>query len=131
MLYVLGGAAVLFTVASYILTAIGHGNKQLPLFAAMMWGVLGGYCFSQSTATWDIYYVLGFIGFIAMIGEGVQAWGMFNKKEEVEDDKELNFEGQLLEARKMRSERYNERKANSKARSEQRQEERAAKRFGI
>ena len=91
MLYILLGAAVVLVIASY-----GLRIMQLALLGAVMWATLGGYCFSQSTTTWDIFYVLGFVGFIAAIGEGYQAWGFMTKKEETEDDKELSFDEKLL-----------------------------------
>lgn len=91
MLYILLGAAVVLAIASY-----GLRIMQLALLGAVMWATLGGYCFSQSTTTWDIFYVLGFVGFIAAIGEGYQAWGFMTKKEETEDDKELSFDEKLL-----------------------------------
>ena len=129
MFYILGAGAIIFTVASY-----GFKVMQLALFAAIIWATLGGYCFSQSTATWDIYYVLGFVGFIAMIGEGYQAWGMMSKKEEIEDDNELGFEGLLEKTHNERQQAKLSRKAEAADKKEEMElkaSERAAKRFGI
>jgi hypothetical protein len=105
MFYILIAAAVVLAIASY-----GLKIMQLALLGAVMWATLGGYCFSQSTATWDIFYVLGFVGFIAAIGEGYQAWGFMTKKEETEDDKELSFEDKL---ERNNSDREKEREART------------------
>ena len=129
MLYILGAGAMVLTIASY-----GLKIKQLALIAAIMWGAWGGYCFSQSTATWDIYYVIGFVGMFAMVGEGYQAWGFMTKKEETEDDNELGFEALLEKTHNDRKQSKVTKAAEAedkKEAKELRESERAAKRFGI
>jgi len=34
--------------------------------AAMFWAIFGGYCYTQSTATWDMYYLLFFASSFGM-----------------------------------------------------------------
>lgn len=47
--------AIVLTVAMFLTR-----ERMLGFPCAIFWALLGGYGFTQSTATWDIYYFLGF-----------------------------------------------------------------------
>jgi len=55
MIYVLAGIAVLLTV-----TMFKAKEMLLGFPCAIFWAIFGGYCYIQSTATWDIYYLTFF-----------------------------------------------------------------------
>jgi len=38
-------------------------NVMLGFPSAIFWAILGGYCYQQSVATWDIYYLMFFASF--------------------------------------------------------------------
>jgi hypothetical protein len=49
----------------------------------MFWAILGGYCYQQSTATWDIYYLTFFASIGMAIFSSLAAYGLRTKKEEL------------------------------------------------
>ena len=51
----------------------------------IFWAILGGYCYQQSTTTWDIYYLLFFGSFGMAIFCAFAAYALRTKKEEAEE----------------------------------------------
>jgi len=59
----------------------------------IFWAILGGYCYQQSTVTWDVYY-LTFFGSMGMaIFSGFAAYALRTKKEELAEGDEFIDEG--------------------------------------
>jgi len=52
---------------------------------AIFWAILGGYTYQQSTATWDIYYLVFFGSFGMAIFSMFAAYALRTKKEEAEE----------------------------------------------
>ena len=77
------------------LTATMFATRQMMLGfpSGMFWFILGGYAYTQSTATWDIYYLL----FFASMGMGIfsiyAAFALRAKTEELRDGEEYIDEG--------------------------------------
>ncbi len=88
MLFVLAGAAVFLTWAMF------QTRQSMLGFPCMMfWAILGGYCYQQSTATWDMYYFT-FFGCMGMaIFCAFAAYGLRTKKEEMAEGDEFIDEG--------------------------------------
>jgi len=82
-------------IISSALTCTMFASKQAVLgFPCLIfWAILGGYCYQQSTATWDIYY-LTFFGAMGMaIFCAFAAYGLRTKKEELAIGDEYIDEG--------------------------------------
>ena len=85
---VLAFAAVVLTYAMF-----QSRNSMLGFPCLIFWAVLSGYCYQQSTVTWDIYY-LTFFGAIGMaIFSPFAAYGLRTKKEELKEGDEFIDEG--------------------------------------
>lgn len=81
--------------AAVVLTYAMFQSKQAMLgFPCLIfWAILSGYCYQQSTATWDLYY-LTFFGSIGMaIFSAFAAYGLRTKKEELAEGDEFIDEG--------------------------------------
>ena len=89
MLYALLAIAVALTWAMF-----SSRNMMLGFPCAMFWAIMGGYCYTQSTATWDIWYFLFFASAFGMtIFTMLAAFALRTKKEEVAEGDELIDEG--------------------------------------
>ena len=75
-------------------------NAMLGFPSAIFWAILGGYCYTQSTATWDIYYMLFFASFGMAIFCMLAMYALRTKKEEAQEgdlyfdeggDKDIKF----------------------------------------
>jgi len=42
-------------------------ERMLGYPAGIMWAILGGFCFTMSASTWDIFYLLGFACLLGMV----------------------------------------------------------------
>ncbi len=61
LMFVLAILAIALTCTMFLAE-----QMMLGFPAAMFWAVFGGYCYTQSTATWDIYYLLFFASTFGM-----------------------------------------------------------------
>lgn len=77
---VLGFGAVVLTC-----TMFQSRSSMLGFPCLIFWAILGGYCYQQSTATWDIYYLLFFASFGMAIFSAFSAHALRTKKEEAEE----------------------------------------------
>lgn len=85
---VLAFAAVVLTYAMF-----QSHNLMLGFPCFIFWAILSGYCYQQSTATWDLYY-LTFFGTMGMaIFSAFAAYGLRTKKEELGSGEEYIDEG--------------------------------------
>ena len=89
---------MLFAVLAFsavVLTYAMFQSRQAMLgFPCLIfWAILSGYCYQQSTVTWDIYY-LTFFGSMGMaIFSAFAAFALRTKKEELSDGDEFIDEG--------------------------------------
>ena len=89
---------MLFAVLAFAAIMLTYGmfqSKQAMLgFPCMIfWAILGGYCYQQSTVTWDIYYLTFFGAFGMAIFSAFAAFGLRTKKEELAEGDEFIDEG--------------------------------------
>ena len=89
---------MLFAVLAFAAVVLTYGmftSKQAMLgFPCLIfWAILGGYCYQQSTATWDIYYLTFFGSFGMAIFSAFAAYGLRTKKEELTEGDEFIDEG--------------------------------------
>jgi len=69
-------------------------NMMLGFPCVMFWAITGGYCYTQSTTTWDIWYLLFFASTFGMtIFCAIAMYGLRTKKEEQEEGDQLIDEG--------------------------------------
>ena len=68
-------------------------NAMLGFPSAIFWAVFGGFCYQQSTATWDIYYLVFFAAFGMVIFTMFAAFALRTKKEELATGEEFIDEG--------------------------------------
>jgi len=70
-----------------ILTLVMFYSRSMMLGfpSAIFWFILGGYCYQQSTATWDINYFLFFASFSMGIFSMLAMYALRTKKEEAEE----------------------------------------------
>jgi hypothetical protein len=87
---VLAFAAVVLTYAMF-----QSRNAMLGFPAAIMWALLGGYCYTQSTVPWgDIYFYLFVASVLGMTPFSMfAAYGLRTKKEELKEGGEYIDEG--------------------------------------
>ena len=85
---VLAGAAVFLTMAMF-----QSRQAMLGFPCLIFWAIMGGYCYQQSTATWDIYYFTFFGSFGMAIFCTFAAYGLRTKKEELAEGDEFIDEG--------------------------------------
>lgn len=89
---------MLFAVLAFAAVVLTYGMFQsrqamLGFPCLIFWSVMGGYCYIESTATWDIYY-LTFFGSLGMaIFSAFAAYGLRTKKEEMADGDDFIDEG--------------------------------------
>ena len=85
---VLTFAAVVLTYAMF-----QSRNLMLGFPCFIFWAILSGYCYQESTVTWDLYY-LTFFGAMGMaIFSAFAAYGLRTKKEELGSGEEYIDEG--------------------------------------
>jgi len=80
MLYLLGGIAAGLTCAMFL-----SKSSMLGFPCLIFWAIMGGYCYQESTATWDIYYLTFFGAFGMAIFCTFAAYALRTKKEEAEE----------------------------------------------
>ena len=89
MLYALLAIALALTFVMFL-----SRNMMLGFPSAMFWAIMGGYCYTQSTATWDIWYFLFFASAFGMtIFCALAAFALRTKKEEEAEGDEFIDEG--------------------------------------
>jgi hypothetical protein len=85
---VLGFGAIVLTCAMF-----QSRQAMLGFPCLIFWAIMGGYCYQQSTATWDIYYLTFFGSFGMAIFCAFAAYGLRTKKEEMADGDDFIDEG--------------------------------------
>jgi hypothetical protein len=85
---VLAFAAVVLTYAMF-----QSRQAMLGFPCLIFWAILGGYCYQQSTVTWDIYYLTFFGSFGMAIFCAFAAYGLKTKKEEIAEGDAFIDEG--------------------------------------
>jgi len=102
MLYALLAIAVALTFVMFL----SH-QMMLGFPCVIFWAIMGGYCYTQSTATWDIWYFLFFASAIGMtIFCAFAMYGLRTKKEEATErfiDEGEPEEGVSRQVRKVRN----------------------------
>lgn len=89
ILSVIGFIAVMLTIAMF-------ATRQMMLgFACVMfWAIFGGYAYTLSTATWDIYYLIFFAGAFGMTTfTAISAFALRERKDNKTDKGEYIDEG--------------------------------------
>jgi hypothetical protein len=61
---------------------IATKSMMLGFPSAIFWAILGGYCYQESLATWDIYYFVFFAGMGMTVFCMFAMYGLRTKKEE-------------------------------------------------
>jgi len=74
---VLAFAAIVLTYAMF-----QSRQSMLGFPCLIFWAIMGGYCYQESTATWDMYYFTFFASFGMAIFCAFAAYGLRTKKEE-------------------------------------------------
>ncbi len=78
--------AVLATASIGLTISMFQSRSAMLGFPCLMfWAILGGYCYQQSTVTWDIYYLIFFAAFGMAIFCAFAAYALRTKKEEAEE----------------------------------------------
>ncbi len=81
---------MLFAVLSFAAIMLTYSmfqsrSSMLGFPCLIFWAILGGYCYQQSTTTWDIYYLLFFGSFGMAIFSTFAAYALRTKKEEAKE----------------------------------------------
>lgn len=82
------GAATFLTIAMFATKSMLLGFPCL-----IFWAIFGGYCYTISTATWDMYYFLFFGAMGMAIFCVLAAYALRTRKEEAEEGDHLIDEG--------------------------------------
>lgn len=83
------------TAIAVILTAtmFATRNSMLGFPSAMFWALLGGYAYTLSTTTWDIYFLFAFASLLGMVT--FTALGAYGLREKQDSIGEQSMEGKL------------------------------------
>ncbi len=95
--------SLLFAVLAVFSVALTVGmfaTKQVLLGfpSVIFWAILGGFCYDQSTATWDMWYFTFFASIGMAIFCSIAMYGLRNIKEELEDGDQMIDEKGGVEA---------------------------------
>jgi len=85
---VLAFGAIVLTYALF-----SSKSSMLGFPCTIFWAILGGYCYQQSTVTWDIYYLTFFASFGLAIFSAFAAFALRTKKEEATEGDSYFDEG--------------------------------------
>jgi len=83
-----------------ILTAALFITKErlLGFPCGIMWALLGGYSFGFSTATWDIFYLLGFGSLLGMVTFTIySSFALREKRDAIADEEMEKGEGEFID----------------------------------
>ena len=82
LLQVLGFIAVGLTIAMFYTK-----ESMLGFPCALFWALLGGFCYGESAATWDIYYLVFFACLLGMVPFTIYgAWGLREPRDSIGDE---------------------------------------------
>ena len=88
MLYILLGISAVLTFTMF------HTRQMMLGFpCGIFWAITGGYCYGQSTTTWDTHYFLFFASFGMAIFCMYAAFGLREEKDTETDEGEYLDEG--------------------------------------
>ena len=81
---------MLFAVLAFAAVVLTYSmfqarSSMLGFPCLIFWAILGGYCYQESTATWDIYYLTFFGSFGMGIFSMFAAYALRTKKEEAKE----------------------------------------------
>ncbi len=76
-------AGLLIIATALTCTMFASGQAMLGFPCLIFWAIMGGYCYQESVATWDMYYFTFFASFGMAIFSAFAAFGLRTKKEEL------------------------------------------------
>ena len=86
---VLAGAAVALTCTMFL-----SKSSMLGFPSAIFWALFGGYCYLESTITWDIYFLTAFASLLGMtVFCMLGAYGLREKRDTIADEEMEKGEG--------------------------------------
>lgn len=98
---VLAFAAVVLTYALF-----QSRNSMLGFPSALMWAILGGYAYTESTATWDLYFIFAFACLLGMTTFcALGAYGLRERRDSIADRELEKGEGKYIDENKSNSDK--------------------------
>ena len=93
LLQVLGFIAVGLTIAMFYTK-----ESMLGFPCALFWAILGGFCYGESAATWDINYLMAFAYLLGMVPFTIfGAWGLREPRDSIGDEDMEQGEGGYID----------------------------------
>ena len=90
---ILGFIAVVLTC-----TMFAARNSMLGFPSAIFWALTGAWSYTQSTATWDIYFIMAFACFLGMVAfSALGAYALREKRDTIADVEFEKEEGKLID----------------------------------
>jgi len=86
-------AGLIVIATALTATMFASKSSMLGFPCLIFWAIMGGYCYQQSTATWDIYYLTFFASFGMGIFSMFAAYALRTKKEEAKEGDSYFDEG--------------------------------------
>jgi len=93
MLFILG-------IIALGLTGFMFRNRErlLGFPSGIFWALFGGYCFTLSVATWDMYYLMGFASLLGMVTFCIySAFALREKRDTIADEQMEKGEGAYID----------------------------------
>jgi len=87
----LAGLIVIATALTCVMFASKSSMLGFPCL--IFWAIMGGYCYQESVAAWDLYYLTFFGAFGMAIFSAFAAYALRTKKEEAEEGDQYFDEG--------------------------------------
>jgi len=78
-------AGLIIIATTLTATMFASKSSMLGFPCLIFWSIMGGYCYQESAATWDIYYLTFFGSFGMAIFCAFAAYALKTKKEEAEE----------------------------------------------
>jgi len=78
-------AGLIVIATALTVTMFASKSSMLGFPCLIFWAIMGGYCYQESTATWDLYYLTFFGAFGMAIFCAFAAYALKTKKEEAEE----------------------------------------------
>jgi len=78
-------AGLIVIATTLTATMFASKSSMLGFPCLIFWAIMGGYCYQESAATWDIYYLTFFGAFGMAIFSMLAAYALKTKKEEARE----------------------------------------------
>jgi len=78
-------AGLIVIATTLTATMFASKSSMLGFPGLIFWAIMGGYCYQESVATWDLYYLTFFGAFGMAIFCAFAAYALRTKKEEAEE----------------------------------------------